>query len=235
MIQITLFKNDIKQIMRDPIMAILLFAPLLLISVFKILEIFLFPFLAAKVGFDLIPYSAYILSFILLMNSGMLGIVTGFMMLDERDGNISQLLEITPLGRGGYLINRIAFASLLSIIYCLLSFAIFAQPMLPLFTIVLLSALLAIYTAIIGLLIFSGADDKVKGLTFAKGLNTLVLFAFTDLFALRWLTVLSWFFPPYWITLIIKTPHSLTIAGIALLVHVFWLGVLVFRYTKRES
>ncbi|PKP46728.1 MAG: hypothetical protein CVT94_13785 [Bacteroidetes bacterium HGW-Bacteroidetes-11] len=235
MIQITLFKNDIKQIMRDPIMAILLFAPLLLITVFKLLEIFLVPFLAAKLSFDLAPYSAYILSFILLMNSGMLGIVTGFMMLDERDGNISQLLEVTPLGRGGYLINRLTFASLLSIIYCFISIAVFDQPFLPFFTIVLLSALSAIYTAIIGLLIFSGADDKVKGLTFAKGLNTLVIFAFTDLFALSWLTFLSWLFPPYWITLIIKSPYSIAFASVGLLVHALWLGILIFRYTKRES
>lgn len=216
-------------------MAILLFAPLLLITVFKLLEIFLVPFLAAKTGFDLAPYSVYILSFILLMNSGMLGIVTGFMMLDERDGNISQLLEVTPLGRGGYLINRLTFASLLSIIYCFISIAVFNQPALPFFTLVLLSALSAIYTAIIGLLIFSGADDKVKGLTFAKGLNTLVLFAFTDLFALSWLTFISWFFPPYWITLIIKSPCSIAVASVGLLVHASWLGILIFRYTQRES
>jgi fluoroquinolone transport system permease protein len=157
------------------------------------------------------------------------------MMLDERDGNISQLLEITPLGRGGYLINRLAFASMMSIIYCFLSFVIFKQPALPFFSIVLLSALSAFYTAIIGLLIFSGADDKVKGLTFAKGLNTLVFFAFSDLFALSWLTFLSWFFPPYWITMIIKSPYSLSTICIALLVHVIWLGVLIIRYTKRES
>jgi len=230
MIQITLFKNDIKQIMRDPVMAILLFAPLLLIVVFKLLEVFLLPFLAAKYGFNPTPYSAYLLSFILLMNSGMLGIVTGFMMLDERDGNISQLLEVTPLGRGGYLINRLAFASLLSIIYGFVTIAVFNQPTLPTFTIILLSALSAIYTATIGLLIYSGAEDKVKGLTFAKGLNTLVLFAFTDLFALGWLTFISWFFPPYWITMIIKSPFSISIACIGLLVHAAWLGVLVFRY-----
>jgi hypothetical protein len=216
-------------------MAMLMFAPLLLIIVFKLLMLFLAPYLAVKTGFDATPYSAYILSFILLINSGMLGIVTGFMMLDERDGNISQLLEITPLGRGGYLINRLAFASLLSVIYCFLSIVVFNLPALPFPAILLLSALSAIYTAIIGLLIFSGADDKVKGLTFAKGLNVLVLFAFSDLFALPWLTLLSWFFPPYWITMIIKTPYSLTIACVAFLVHALWLGALIFRYTRRES
>jgi fluoroquinolone transport system permease protein len=235
MIQITLFKNDLKQIVRDPIMTLLLFAPLLLIVVFKLLEMFLVPYLAAKAGFDITPYYPYVLSFVLLMNSGMLGIVTGFMMLDERDGNISQLLEITPLGRSGYLINRLAFASILSIIYGFIGIAVFKLPDLPFFSIVLLSVLSAFYTAIIGLLIFSGAEDKVKGLTFAKGLNTLVLFAFTDLFALPWLTFLSWFFPPYWVTMIIKTPHSLFAICLAMVIHVAWLGILIFRYAKRES
>jgi hypothetical protein len=46
MIQITLFKNDLKQIVRDTIMTLLLFAPLLLIVVFKLLELFLVPYLA---------------------------------------------------------------------------------------------------------------------------------------------------------------------------------------------
>jgi fluoroquinolone transport system permease protein len=235
MIQITLFKNDLKQIVRDTIMALLLFAPLFLIVAFKLLELFLVPFLAAKTGFDIMPYFLYVLSFVLLMNSGMLGIVTGFMMLDERDGNISQLLEITPLGRSGYLINRLAFASIVSIIYGFIGIAVFKLPDLTFFSIVFLSVLSAFYTAIIGLLIFSGAEDKVKGLTFAKGLNTLVLFAFTDLFALPWLTFLSWFFPPYWITMILKSPLSLLVYSTALFVHMVWLGFLIIRYHRRES
>jgi fluoroquinolone transport system permease protein len=235
MIQITLFRNDIKQILRDPVMTLLLVAPLLLIIVFKILEVFLIPFLLQKTGFDVMPYASYIFSFILLMNSGMLGIVTGFMMLDERDGNIAQLLEITPLGRSGYLLNRLSFASMLSVFYCLISFAVFSLVDLPFYSIILLCFLSAIYTAIIGLLIYSGADDKVKGLTFAKGLNTLVLFAFTDLFALNWLTALSWLFPPYWITMMIKSPDSFLFNCLAITIHVVWLGVLIFRYGRRES
>jgi hypothetical protein len=235
MIQITLFKNDIKQILRDPVMTLLLVAPLLLIIVFKILEIFLIPFLVLKTGFDVMLYASYVFSFILLMNSGMLGIVTGFMMLDERDGNIAQLLEITPLGRSGYLVNRLSFASMLSVLYCLVSFAVFSLVDLPFYSILLLCFLSAIYTAIIGLLIYSGADDKVKGLTFAKGLNSLVLFAFSDLFALNWLTFLSWFFPPYWITMMIKSPDSFFVICLAITIHVVWLSLLIFRYVRRES
>ena len=235
MIQITLFRNDIKQILRDSVMTLLLVAPLLLIIVFKIFEVFLIPFLMQKTGFDVMPYTSYVFSFILLMNSGMLGIVTGFMMLDERDGNIAQLLEVTPLGRNGYLINRLSFASILSVLYCLISFAVFSLVNLPFYSVILLCFLSAIYAAIIGLLIYSGADDKVKGLTFAKGLNSLVLFAFTDLFALNWLTFISWFFPPYWVTMMIKSPDSFIVSFLALIIHVVWLGILIFRYGRRES
>ena len=235
MIQLIHFRNDIKQIMRDPIMAMMMIAPVLTTILFKLMVTFLIPFISTKTGVDISPFFNYILVFVLLINSGMLGIVTGFMMLDERDGNIAELMSITPLGRSGYLVNRLSFASILSFIYSLAGFYVLGLVRLPLITVLFLALLLAIYSAIIGLLIFQGADDKVKGLTFAKALNSFVLFAFTDLFALKWLSVLSWFFPPYWITMVIKSPHSVLICGIALVVHIGWMWVLVRRYWKGEK
>ena len=235
MLQIIHFKNDIRQIMRDPIMAIMMLAPLFLIVVFKLLIVFLIPFIYTQFGFDVTPHFHYVLAFVLLISSGMLGIVTGFMMMDERDGNIAELMSVTPLGRSGYLINRLSFASLLSFLYCIASCYALNLAELHWITVLILSLLSAIYSSIIGLLIFSGADDKVKGLTFAKALNSLVLFAFTDLFSLWWLTVLSWFFPPYWITMIIKSPHSLLVIGLAFVVHIGWLGILLLQYWRKES
>jgi fluoroquinolone transport system permease protein len=235
MLQIIHFKNDIKQIMRDPIMAIMMVAPLFMILVFKLLVIFLTPFIITQTEFDITPYFQYVLAFVLLINSSMLGIVTGFMMLDERDGNITELMSVTPLGRSGYLINRLSFASILSFIYCIVSCSVLNLAGLPLISVLFLSILSAIYSAIIGLLIFSSADDKVKGLTIAKALNALILFAFADLFCLNWLTVLSWLFPPYWITMIVKSPYSLLASGIALFVHVGWLWILILRYWRKRT
>ena len=139
MLQTIHFNNDIKQIMHDPIMVIMLFAPLFLIIVFKLLAVFLAPFIYTQTGFDIALYSEYILAFVLLISSGMLGIVTGFMMIDERDGNIAELMSITPLGRSGYLINRLSFASLLSGIYCIIGCYVLDLVELPLFSILLLS------------------------------------------------------------------------------------------------
>jgi fluoroquinolone transport system permease protein len=170
-----------------------------------------------------------------MMCGAILGIVTGFMMIDERDGKIAELMSVTPLGRVGYLFNRLLFAAILSVFYSILSYYVLNVVELPFITILFVSLLSSNYSIIIGLLIFSFADNKVKGLTFAKAINSLSLFAFTDLLALKWLTVLSWFFPPYWITLVVQSPHSFSIYGLALLINFGWLFLLIRHYWNKES
>jgi fluoroquinolone transport system permease protein len=235
MLRIIHLKNDLKQILRDPIMAILIVAPLLLIIAFKLMVLYLVPFIPTLIEFDVLPYFDYVLVFVVMMCGAMLGIVTGFMMIDDRDGKIAELMSVTPLGRSGYLINRLLFAAVLSVFYSILGYYVLNVIELPFVTILFVSLLSSIYSIIIGLLIFTFADDKVKGLTFAKAINSLSLFAFTDLLALKWLTVLSWFFPPYWISLVVQSPHTLLNYGLALLVNFGWLFLLISHYWKKES
>ncbi len=232
MIFLTHYNNDVRQLFRDPVMGILIFAPLLMIALFKIIFIFLPPFLFSRLSFDITPYYQYILSGVIVMISGMMGIVTGFLMIDERDGNISELISVTPLGQSGYLINRLSFAALPSLVYSIAAILFLDFVPVPKLNIAIISILSSIYSAIIGLLIYSGADNKVKGLTFAKGLNSFALFAFSDLFALTWLTIISRAFPPYWVTMVIKNPQSTKIALIAIALHLVWLLTLIFRYLK---
>lgn len=228
-------KNDLKQILRDPVMAVLMVAPLLLIIAFKLVILYLVPYIQTLIDFDVLPYLDYVLVFVIMMCGAMLGIVTGFMMIDDRDGKIAELMSVTPLGRSGYLINRLLFAAVLSVFYSILGYYVLNVVELPIITILFVSLLSSIYSIIIGLLIFTFADDKVKGLTFAKAINSLSLFAFTDLLALKWLTVLSWFFPPYWISLVVQSPHTFLNYGLALLVNFGWLFLLIRHYWKKES
>ena len=227
-------RNDVRQIVRDPIMLVLMFVPLILIVVFKLLLLFLLPVLINLTGFNPDPYYVYLLAFALLLSAGMLGIVTGFLMIDERDGNIAELMAVTPLGRTGYLVNRLSFAALLSVIYSFLSVYVLNVCPVTWPVAIALAGLMAMYTTIFGLILFNSADDKVKGLTFAKGLNVLAFFAFTDLFGLKWLIVLSWFFPPFWITALLKNQGTTLPFVMALIVHAGWLAVLLMRYQRKN-
>ncbi len=230
-----IFRNDLRQILRDPVMGILLFAPLLMITLFKLILFFVTPLLLHKLSFDLSQYNHYILSGVLVMIAGLMGIVTGFVMIDERDGSISELLSVTPLGKSGYLINRLSFAAIPVPVYSIICIYVLGIVQMPLFTVISLSLILSVYSAVIGLLIFLGADDKVKGLTYAKGLNSIAIFAFTDLFQLKWLIILSYVFPPYWITKVVSDPDSFPYLLIAVLVTALWLSLLICKYLTNKK
>ncbi len=227
-------RNDIRQIVRDPIMLVLMFVPLILIVIFKLLLVFLLPVLINLTDFNPDPYYIYLLAFALLLSAGMLGIITGFLMIDERDGNIAELMAVTPLGRTGYLINRLSFSALLSLVYSFLAIVMLNVCPVSLPAAITLAGLMAMYTAIFGIILFNSADDKVKGLTFAKGLNVLAFFAFSDLFGLKWLTVLSWLFPPFWITALLKNQGTPMPYIMALIVHVAWFAFLLVRYQRKS-
>ncbi len=235
MIRFIHLKNDLKQILRDPVMTVLMVAPLMLIIAFKLILLFLVPFIQNLIDFDFLPYLDYVFVFVVIMCGAMLGIITGFMMMDDRDGKIAELMSVTPLGKGGYLFNRLFFAAILSVVYGILSYYVLDIVELPVITILFVSLLSSNYSIIIGLLIFIFADDKVKGLTFAKAINTLSLFAFTDLFALKWLTVLSWFFPPFWVTFVVRSPHNLLVYLLAFLVNLGWVFLLIRHYWNEKS
>ncbi len=235
MIHITHLKNDVRQIARDPVMLLLLFAPLLLILIFKELITILVPVLYEKTNFDLSLWYEYVLSFVSLIIPGLLGIVTGFMMIDERDGKIVELMSVTPMGRTGYIINRLSLSGILSVVWGTAAYYSLGIVYLPLLTLICLNLLMLMESSIMGLMLFIGAEDKVKGLTFAKGLNIMNLFAFSDLFSLRWLTVISWFFPSYWLAAVIKKPDSPVVSLTAIIVHAFWLTILILRFRKRTD
>jgi len=235
MLRIIHFKNDIRQILRDSVMLALMMAPLLVIIVFKLMLVFLVPVVETKTTLDISLWIPWIVAFVLLLNSGMLGVVTGFMMLDDKDGNIAELMSVTPLGRSGYLLNRLSLVSAMSVFYTVLAYFALGIVRLPPGTVFLLAVLLAVYSATIGLVLFSGAENKVKGLTFSKALNVFILFAFADLFPLKWFTVAAWFFPPYWISRLIREELSLYVAVITVIVHLAWLVSFLIYYIRKTE
>ncbi|WBW95662.1 hypothetical protein [Oceanirhabdus sp. W0125-5] len=222
-------KNDYRQIIREPIMLLLFILPIFISVIFKLILTFCIPILHNYFDFTLDPYYSYIISLTFLLIPGMLGAVTGFMMLDEKDGKISELLSITPLGKIGYLINRLSFGFIASFIYTLITYYILSIYTIPILTLLFIAILLGIYAFIIGSILFMLSDDKVKGLTYAKGLNIIMLFALSDLLNIKWLSILSMFFPTYWITKVIQNPNNLIELSSALLVHGIWLFILLLK------
>ncbi len=223
---------DIKRLLREPILAIIFFVPLLALTAIKLMLLFGMPILYRETGFDLTPYYGYILSIVLFISPMMLGAVTGFIMIDDRDERITDLISITPLGYWGYLGNRLLLPFLSSILYTLLGYSILDINELDGLRLSLLSLMMGIESIIVGLILFLISDNKVKGLTYAKGLSGLMVTALADLAHIPWLSVLCGFLPFYWVCRLIVQPLSIFTIIMLLLVHGFWLGAALFKAHK---
>lgn len=223
-------KSDIKQITRDPIILILYFAPVLLFGFILIALHYLPPYIDAY--FNLLNYLPYILAGTLGLTSGLLGIATGFMMIDDKDGKIYELMQITPLGRKGYLFNRLLIPGLMTIIYTSI-FIIFINP-LPLIQGIALITMCSIQSALFAIALFHLADDQVKGLTYAKGLNIVIIFAFTKLIKNNVISAFAVVVPTYWLTETILFNNFVTLS-IALVIHLIWITGFIYSFSHRKN
>ena len=127
MVKLTHLKNDWKQIFREPIMMILFLCPLLIAVVFRLLTTFLLPMVFARFNAGFFSYEPYVLALVLIFSPMMLGVVMGFLMMDDKDAKIIELMSVTPLSRQGYIQNRMVFTGLATAVHSILSYLIMGQ------------------------------------------------------------------------------------------------------------
>jgi hypothetical protein len=215
-------------------MTLLFFIPVIIAPLFKIILALGIPFLQRYVTFTVEVYHNYILAFVLLMIPAMLGVVMGFMLLDDKDGKIIELLSVTPFGRTGYLTVRLSFVAMATLIYTFYTYLVMGLNILPIPILIYIGLLLCTYGASIGMIFFNLATDKVKGLTYAKGLNIMLFFILVDLLHIPWLTFLAGFFPTYWIYKIIENKGTAIPIVLGLTVHIVWFVMLLWVTRKRK-
>lgn len=227
MVKLMYLKNDLKQVTREPIITILFLCPLLISVVFRLIIEFLLPLFFQYFNQPFEPYIPYALAMALITCPMMLGIVMGFMMMEDKDARIIELMSVTPLTKRGYIINRMLFTVGATIMHTIISYIIMGQYVFTLPALLLTTAILSILAIDIGLIFFSIATDKIKALTYAKGLNLIVIFAFADLLKGNFIKVLSSAFPTYWISEIVQNPNQLQVYLFGFVSCLIWLVVIM--------
>jgi fluoroquinolone transport system permease protein len=184
---VALGRIDARGVGRDPLLRWVLLMPLVLTPIIRFGVPLLAERLAERFGFDLVPYYPLVTSFLLLFLPALVGMVTGFLLLDERDDGTLAALQVTPLGLGGYLVYRIATPMLASTVLTL--------AMLPLVGLVRVDPLLLVaapllaapFAPIYALFLAAYARTKVEGFAIAKAAGVIV-----------WPPVFAYFVAPEW-------------------------------------
>jgi fluoroquinolone transport system permease protein len=169
---------DLKNIQRDSLLAWILVLPIILAFGFRIAVAPLTLWVQERSAIDLTPYYPLLVSTFILLAPGMAGLVTGFLLLDERDDGTLTALLVTPIPLNGYpLIGLVPIAPIDLVIVALLGAS--SGPLVALF--------LAAF-----------AENKVAGLTMVKMLNGITLLPLVAYFVQSNLQLLAGVIPTYW-------------------------------------
>lgn len=234
---IALSLGDFRNIRRDAVLAMSFLGPIILALVVKFIIPWIQQVVLIQSSYDLSQDFAFIMSFLILIIPMMIGMLTGFMILEERDEDLLTYFAVTPLTKTGYLFYRLISPVVVSLILSLGLLhltSLIRLDLLKLLPVVLLAALEA---PIIALFMTGFAQNKVEGLALGKISGLLPFAAFAAYFIKSNWQFLAGIFPSYWVSKAFLFRNTdkyywlYLILGFA--VHLVYLKLLLTRFARK--
>jgi len=171
----TLASADARLLGRDPLLKWVLWLPVGLALLLRVLIPRVREGLLAGGGFDILPYFPLVMGGYLMTAPGIVGMVIGFLLLDERDARTLSALRVTPLSMPQYLTYRIALPLLVGIASTLFGYPLIGISSLPFTSLLAIAAVAALSAPFLALVLATAAPNKVAGFAVVKMLNAINL------------------------------------------------------------
>lgn len=152
---------------------------------------------AVLAAFGIAGLSQYVLALALLLPAVLIGWVTGFLLLEERDEGTLLALDVTPVGKSGFLAYRVSVATALTTALTLYAWPLVMAGYSPL-TVLAAAILVGADTIVFAAILPAIARNKVEGLALTKLSNLLMLVPLAAAIPSPWRFVAG-IFPTYWI------------------------------------
>lgn len=192
---------------------------------------------AALASFGVAGFSLYAMPLVLMIPAMLIGWVTGFLFLEDRDDGPLLAIDVTPAGKEGFFAYRAAATALVTGAITLAACRLLLPDEGWVFAI--LMALLIGFEAVLAAIVLPAiARNKVEGLALTKLVNLASLVPFLAIIPSPWRLVAG-LFPSYWVGELLNLsrgeplPFAL-VAAAAVLVHLGW-GALLFRLSSRRA
>ena len=115
---------DFANVRRDSLLFSSALGPLMMSVLYRYGLPVLADALETNAGFDLMAYDRLLMSFFLMMPPALVGMIVGFLLLDERDDQTLTALLVTPLPLSTYLTYRVVLPLVIGIVATLVCYPI---------------------------------------------------------------------------------------------------------------
>ncbi len=196
---IRLLKGSLTQIYRDQMLLLLCFTPFMVSILLKIAIPVINGLLTKYLNFQLTPYYLMVDALVITLNPMLISVMTGLLMLDERDDGICQYYSVTPVGGKAYLMMRLSLPFFYSLIASLVLIPFTSLSGLS-YGLMILPAAVSSYGGILmGMILVSIASNKVEGLAVSKLMGIIIFGIPLAWFANSYLRAIGILLPTYWL------------------------------------
>jgi fluoroquinolone transport system permease protein len=169
-------RYDCKLLKGDPMLILSMCVPFILWALMHFVIPWVVDMVWEQWDLDLSPYYPLTGVFFLMLIPMMMGMVYGFVLLDERDGGIITAIAVTPTGKAGYLKLRLGIPMAASIVFILLYLLLLdLRGNLTVIQLLLLTLIISSQSLILLLFLGAFADNKVMGMAISKGFGILLV------------------------------------------------------------
>lgn len=191
---LSLFINDGKFIFRNSILIVLAIAPLLIMAFIR----YILPFIAKNYLPELIIHYPYIIALFCLMTAIFPAFAISFIMLDEKDEDLFQVLRVMPISFLDFLTYRLTFVFCFGFFFSFLMLKFNGLLEVDISTCIYMAILFALSGPIVTLVTVTFASNKVEGLAILKAINFIFILPLLSIFIpSNWKFVLS-IIPQFW-------------------------------------
>lgn len=189
---------------------------------------------AALSAFGLPDISRYLAMAVLVLPAVLIGWVTGFLLLEDRDDGVLVAVDVTPIGKTGFLLYRVTITAIVGAVITAGAVYLVAPWMEPAAKVIAV-LFVAVEAVLAAVLLPAIARNKVEGLALTKLTNIAAVVPLLALIPSPW-RYLAGIVPTYWIgELLLPSPMVplWAIVAAASLMHVGWLVSLVRLFNGR--
>jgi fluoroquinolone transport system permease protein len=189
---------DRRLVWRDPLLKWVLLLPVGLALLLRILIPLAAEALLKATGADITPYYPLVMGGYLMTAPGIVGMVVGFLLLDERDARTLTALRVTPVPIRRYLAYRVSGPLLVATATTLLGYGLVEITPLPFGQLLAVSAVAGLSAPLTALVLATAAPNKVAGLAVVKVLNGVNLLPVAAYFLPIPAQYMAGVIPTYW-------------------------------------
>ncbi|RNA69944.1 hypothetical protein [Alteribacter keqinensis] len=191
---------DALSIWRDPFMIFVCLVPFIMVAIVKYALPAADDHLLTESTFQLSDHYHLIMTVIIAMIPLMIGMVAGFLFIDEKDEGILAYVAVTPFSKTGYLINRMLFPTLSGFMISLLCTWLLRMEQLSSWAPLVLSLLLSsLMSPLVMVYLVSFAKNKVEGMAYAKLLSIVMALPIIPYAVGHKIAVLAYIVPLTWL------------------------------------